>query len=398
MKTKTTSFIRLLSACLLLWIGTSQAWAWDSEPDSNGKYDELFDRPTYFPDWEQPSTWPNAMYYRCEVHQGHNGPVLENYEIAVYDQEGALRHCQRSIARDDHHCVLTIRGTEGETFHFQVIYGSDFQNPVIVDVPSLECAFQTNVIVGSGDPFVIDIPGRTFLDEHDTELPAAEAGVDVTVRRTIKGGEWGTICLPFAMTAEQIATAFGPDTKLGDFQGCDVTYANEDEEIVQSIKVKFESVTAMEANRPYIIKVQNDVTAFSVDGVDVNPVAKPEVKRDKVKTLYNRFIGNYQDQFLVPAQCLFLSSGKFYYSAGKTQMMAYRAYFDFYDLLPEAENASARISLTIDDEISAVPSVAMPSQPKDQAASFYDLQGRKVSPTQLKRGFYIQNNKKIFVR
>jgi hypothetical protein len=79
-------------------------------------------------------------------------------------------------------------------------------------------------------------------------------------------------------------------------------------------------------------------------------------------------------------------------------MMAYRAYFDFYDLLPEAENASARISLTIDDELSAVPSVLLPSQPTDQAASFYDLQGRKVSPTQLKRGFYIQNNKKIFVR
>ena len=59
---------RMLFACMSLLLCDIQAHAWDSQPDANGKYDTFYDRPTYFPDWQQPtSTWPNAMYYLCDV-------------------------------------------------------------------------------------------------------------------------------------------------------------------------------------------------------------------------------------------------------------------------------------------------------------------------------------------
>ena len=51
---------------LLMMVGLvvcPAAWAWDTTPDpETGLYDGLYDRPTYFPEWEQPSTWPNTMY------------------------------------------------------------------------------------------------------------------------------------------------------------------------------------------------------------------------------------------------------------------------------------------------------------------------------------------------
>jgi hypothetical protein len=55
------------------------------------------------------------------------------------------------------------------------------------------------------------------LDENSTITPEAAVGVDVRVKRTIKGGEWSTICLPFDMTAEQVTTAFGSDVQLAKF-------------------------------------------------------------------------------------------------------------------------------------------------------------------------------------
>ena len=142
---------------LLLMTSFYYTRAWDKNPDDFGKYDGIYDRPTYFPEWEQPSEWANAMYYLCEVQLWNGGPQLENYEIAVYDQNNQLRHCSRSIASDAHHCVLTIRGIEGDVFHFQIIYGDDFSHPEIVDVKDVTCDFKTNDIVGGDTPFVLAI-------------------------------------------------------------------------------------------------------------------------------------------------------------------------------------------------------------------------------------------------
>ena len=85
---------------------------------------------------------------------------------------------------------------------------------------------------------------RTVLDELSTEAPEAATGIDVRVRRTIKANEWSTLCLPFAMTAEQVTAAFGNEVKVGDFTGCTV-----DDE-TGNITVNFTEVTSIEANHP----------------------------------------------------------------------------------------------------------------------------------------------------
>lgn len=403
MKLINPSTVRLIIVGILLCAGICQARAWDSEPDGNGKYDKYYDRPTHFPDWQQPSDWPNAEYYLVCARLGAKGPRVENYEVAVYDQDNKLRHCSRSMAKDDHLCVLTIKGTEGNKFHCKIIYG-DFDNPTIVDVPET-FGFSTNDIVGSKEePFYLTLPGRTYLSETDKEVPEAATGANVTVERTINAGEWSTICLPFAMTTEQVKAAFGDDVKLGDFTGCNVTY-EDDEETVKQINVNFEAATAIEANHPYIIKVAADVTEINVDGVDIVAEEEPSVDCDRIgkgtkKDPYkwNSFVGNYENGFLVPDQTLFLSGGKFWYSTGKTPMMAFRGYFDFYDVLSEADASEARIAMTFDDSgVTDVQPVTMVSQQTAQPGQPYDLQGRKVSG-QLKRGLYIINGKKFQVR
>ena len=59
-----------------------------------------------------------------------------------------------------------------------------------------ELSFAINI----GEP----VDPRTVLDENYTTVPSAASNVDVRVRRIFKANVWSTICLPFAMSADQV--------------------------------------------------------------------------------------------------------------------------------------------------------------------------------------------------
>jgi len=163
----------------LALLATLTANAWDTTPDAEGLYDGLYDRPTYFPDWQQPDTWENAMYILCDVReQGEDGGRVASYEVAVYDLGGDLRHCGRSLAKQDHYCVLTIRGEDGvDEFRFQVLYGDDYAQPTIVDIPDLTVPFVANRSIGSTEePLVLLVPNEQTGVETPTPDPCLKAG------------------------------------------------------------------------------------------------------------------------------------------------------------------------------------------------------------------------------
>ena len=105
-----------------------------------------------------------------------------------------------------------------------------------------------------------------------------------------------------------------------------------------------------------------------------------------------KFIGTYQAGTVVPENSLFLSGNKFWYSAGKTKMKAFRAYFTLDDVLAEATQASARIMLNIDGETTGMHAV----QDGEDDGSVYDLLGRRVE-NPAKNGIYIRKGKKEVV-
>ena len=229
---------------------------------------------------------------------------------------------------------------------------------------------------------------RTLLDENSTTAPEAKASADVRVKRTVNANEWSTICLPFAMTATQVKAAFGNDVQLGDFAGYDVTDGG------NGISVKFTSATAIAANRPYIIKVGAAVSEFTVDGVDVNP------QEAKVNYGTSRkpkaFIGNYVAGTTIENGCLFLNSSKFWYSVGSTKIKAFRAYFNFDDLLPDFEDnyAEAPVLITFDDNMTGIELNAKGEM--TNGSVIYNLNGQRVETP--KKGLYIINNKKVVVK
>ena len=235
--------------------------------------------------------------------------------------------------------------------------------------------------------------GRTVLDELSATVPEAASGVDVRVKRTLAAGVWNTICLPFAMSAEQVTAAFGPEVQLGDFNGCDV-----DDE-TGNIKAKFISATAIAANHPYIIKVKDVVSEFTADGVDIAPEEEPAVDKDEKTTgtgrnkvtTYNSFIGTYINDTTVPDFGLFLNDNKFWFSKGQTKMKAFRAYFDFATAGAEYE-VESRIAITF-DETTGIGVSLMKNEECIKDNAIYNLKGQRVEKPG--KGIYIFKGKKV---
>lgn len=139
-----------------------------SPPAAAQGYGDGYDRPSYYPDWTQPSDWLNVMYYFTKARLGADGEPLTNYEVLVYDQQDRLRHCSRSRAVDHDLCTLTIPGEMGDTFHFKIVYGP-VDDPIVVDAEET-CSFEDNALQGSlSSPFWLTVAGywQGDLNEDD---------------------------------------------------------------------------------------------------------------------------------------------------------------------------------------------------------------------------------------
>ena len=215
-----------------------------------------------------------------------------------------------------------------------------------------------------------------MLDELSATAPEMAEVNYVSVKRTLKAGEWSTVCLPFSMTSEQLSTAFGDDVRVAEFTG----YSRRD----GAISINFTDVTAMEANHPYIIKVTKDMTQFGVSDVAINPqnpVSSPSLNAS--------FVGTYTASTIIPVGGLFLSSNKFWYSTGATNTKGYRAYFDFTDKI--GSGLSSRVTMLLDDEVST--GIATLHHNQDTDNEFYNLQGQRVSKPS--KGVFIQGSRKV---
>ena len=237
-----------------------------------------------------------------------------------------------------------------------------------------------------------------ILYEESTTAPENATGVNVTVKRTINANEWSTICLPFAMSESQVKAAFGDDVQLGDFVKYDTT-EDGDENII-GISINLADATAIEANHPYTIKVSHDITEFTIEGVDIESDEESAYteynngQTGKKKVIYGTFEGTLHAGKTLTENQLFLSGNQFWYSSGLTTIKAFRAYFDFMDVLSEVENASSRVVVKWNDEQpTGISEIKHEAQKNSQ---YYDLSGRRV--VRPNKGVYIVDGKKTVIK
>ena len=323
-------------------------------------------------------------------------PEEDEHQLTFSEQPtGAIRFLCSSLYDE------TFTGTDGEIAKLTVNISPDMakgEYPILMkgmllNETDISKFYETDLI-----ETIVTIneqgDNRTVLDENSAIVPESATGVNIRVLRTINANEWSTICLPFAMTDTQIKETFGNDVQIANFEGTEPEFDIDDN--VVAITAKFTNVNAIEANHPYIIKVSQPMTGFTLDNVDI--VASEEdacIEYDNGKTgsrrvVYSGFYGTYRAETVLEEYSLFLNSNKFWYSMGQNKMKAFRAYFYFLDILTNVEEAPKVIEFKIgSDDATAIDEIDN-KQALDN--NLYNTIGQRVDKDY--KGIVIKSGKK----
>lgn len=245
--------------------------------------------------------------------------------------------------------------------------------------------------------FKVKVTDRITLDEESTNLPVAQNGVNVKVKRTITAGVWNTICLPFAMSEAQLKAAFGDDVKLAYL---DINNGYSVDGTSLSINFRNWDVSwGLYANYPVLIKTTSNVEEFNVDNADIaaNEASSVQTWEKQsstppfAKEAFAQFIGTLKAGTTIPSNNLFLKDNKFYYSTGTTTIKAFRGYFWLKDFT--SSSPAPTLNVIVDGQATEVEGLSIVRED----GQYYDLKGQKVNnPTQ--KGVYIKNGKKVVVK
>ena len=235
------------------------------------------------------------------------------------------------------------------------------------------------------------------LDETETYGVTSGTYADVAMRRTLDAGKWNTFCVPFNMTAEQLAA-----NGITRVVGLAVDPASTEE----GVNLVSTDVTEVKAGMPYLVQVDRDVKALFVDGVYVTASEPTAQTIGTVGDYTVKMTGNYSVMPL-PGGAYFVSDNTFYVigDGGTVNMKGFRAYLTLTDAAGRAVEANIRLvgldGDTEGDGTTAIEGVA--GGEADAPVDVYTLSGVKVKGgvkasgalDGLQRGIYIVNGKKI---
>ena len=225
---------------------------------------------------------------------------------------------------------------------------------------------------------------------------------DVRMFRTIVADKWNTIVLPFTLSDSQAKEAFGSDVQLAEFSGFEVEYADDEDVTPDAITINFTSYKLgprkpMKGGNPFLIKTSKDIAQFEAEGCKLLDVVTNVSKSDEWGTM-GVFTGSLVTT-KVPADGLFIYEDKFYYSAGSTNIKAFRGWFELGAVLDKETDFGANVRFVVDDEVTdieGVPSAA------DETGAVYTLNGqligKDIDVKSLPKGIYIMNGKKVSVK
>lgn len=89
------------------------------------------------------------------------------------------------------------------------------------------------------------------INDNATTDADAPKNVNIKMRRKLQTGGWNTLCLPFSLNEEEVKAYFGDDCKLEELYDVN-SDANAES---PSLTMRFKEATAIEAGKPYILKI-----------------------------------------------------------------------------------------------------------------------------------------------
>ncbi len=256
-----------------------------------------------------------------------------------------------------------------------------------------------NITIEAGD-------GRLHFAETDTSLPTYTAGEkgDITMTRNINADEWSTLVLPFNLTKANATKVFGDDVQFAKFSGFEVDYGDDEENVTPlAITVLFSSYTIpargnLAGGTPVLIKTGKNISEIKLDDVTLARSVTNVETTDENGTP-GKYIGTFV-KTVVPEDGLFLSGNKFWYSTGKTNIKAFRGWFELGAVLDKETDFGANIGFMVDGIPTSVDGI--PAFMTKSIGDVYTIQGqymgRDIDLKRLPHGIYIINGKKRVIK
>ena len=262
---------------------------------------------------------------------------------------------------------------------------TDYTNEVAAPAISLDGSTLSWTAVADARCYVIFKDGEYLTNQTATSYEMADEGIytvradnemgglgaasaTMVFKRTIAADKWSTIVVPFAVS--NVESTFGAGTKVARLTGVDGT------------ALQFTSVTEMNANEPYMIKVASAFDAAAISGAIVSGTPVKTVGTVTFQGVYEA--GN------IPAGAYFVNNNTLYQAVDATNTIdPFRAYFT------TTSNAPL-LSFVIDGETTGISEKVIVNSEKLATAPVYNLAGQRVAqPT---KGLYIVNGRKVVLK
>ena len=257
------------------------------------------------------------------------------------------------------------------------------------------------------------IPHVALADNADNSsliATAATSGetLDVTlVGRTLtKDGYWNTLCLPFSLTATQIAASplAGATIKTMDNSNTGTSLSD-----AGALTLKFNTVDAIEAGKPYIVKWEttgDNIVNPTFSNVTISSTTPTPVENYDQKVT---FVGQYSPFSIVANDALLgdnqghkneiimmATQNNLGYSQTTRQLKCFRCHF----YVPANDGELSARSIVVDFGDGETTEIGTINNNRETIANnqWYTLDGRKLTGKPTTKGVYIHNGRKEVVR
>lgn len=224
------------------------------------------------------------------------------------------------------------------------------------------------------------------LDEAQNYVRPTFTGsyVDVTLKRKLYTDEWNSLCLPFPLSAAQIAELWGAGTKVAILTGDSET------------KLSFSFCDNIEAGKPCLLEPKKVNTTDHTYEIKDIVVSTWENNSDLQYVAGNtRMIGFFSPTTVKEGTYVLGESNKMYHLAEEMEAKGFRCYFE------DVAGASRQLTWGIDDNTTGIDGTFVtPQAPK--VGNIYTVNGQLVrrnsTAAGLAPGVYIMNGIKLIVK
>ena len=238
----------------------------------------------------------------------------------------------------------------------------------------------------------------------------SKADVSLSDRTLYKDGNWNTLCLPFSLSAAQIAA--NADFAGATLMTMDVTEKNGFDAEDGTLYLYFKSATEIEAGVPYLVKWEKaadyegneanyDISNPVFEGVTISNSTAQTVESETTGLETVQMVGTYSPVSVIAddKSILFLGDANtLYYSTTDRQIRSCRAYFSVPYIKGNAGAKARAFALNFDGEdVTGILGVSADSTDVKDGV-WYSLDGVRLSGKPTQRGLYINNGKKVVIK